>query len=509
MSDITTPEDTQLSPISKRDITYLSRRKALRLLGVGSAGMMLHHGFLTAEGKTDDLSTRPDANIHGIEIYGLNRAIKSPEELERLTWSYDNSIRWQIPQRAKEKGISIPKARYQEKALLLLEDRRYLQVAVAKSVYDKFQKESAATKIDLPTWFHLHIQEMNKMIKESSKKPMQMILRRIIILDDSKNSEFKERYQTYVPPYTHPLDIDCWWTQWDDLRGNINPHTNQREGGSSYCEEYKWGNTTLLLDYGLIHELFHGLCNLPDEYVQNVHWEKDTKFPDDQKLPEMLLVGDNLGNGLITNNYRRRNPWGGYALDRIRELKIRGYAEDPRSLGYSLATADSETADGIWKQIPKDISLTFKDQYNHPFEGKIDIFTTDNIDGPYYGRKLPHFLESISLKNGQLKMMSNWFGKQTEKYWSVDRLNWVFRISTYMGVFFLHLPVAAFNMTKMAGLDKVEYQIKIHSDLPNIDSDQIIEIARPQDSKSEVVAYASMEITGTNATMLWFLKTEK
>lgn len=434
--------------------------------------------------------------VDGVEVYGRTNLIKTDSDLTWVIRSIDTDAEKEILKICEERGLSIPQDRDERRKLLLDKDKRYLQVTVAKSVYDRFADQAQMGGLSAPAWFKAHVDLMNKM-HQASSETLITELKRVLILDDHPLSSNFHRNTGYTPRHLHPVDIDGWWEQWTDLRG-IYDNQFRRQEASAYTEVIDRPDRkgSMTVDYGLIHEWYHALYNLPDEYVQGV-----TNSPG---VPELRLVGDGLSEGVTTYNQQTRNAFSRFDIQRIKQLNIRGYLTDPLGHGRVGYSASKDSPYGIFGQVPKNITIDFIDAEGKPLTGVVNVKKAQN-DSDYYSPKKFEPVERVALAQGGLKPNQEWFSPQTIQSGNIYPTNFFINLDTTYGPYGLHLPVSGFNLSSMAGVEDAVYKIQFHQNPTSLNLKQYIELVDDgQKLKTDKKPLASMRIAGTDTTMKWF-----
>jgi hypothetical protein len=490
----------------------ISRRDFLIKLGAGSAAAGV--GLLSGTGvgrlvkaletpessKIEPLTLTPEI-IDGVEVYGLKEKITSANDVTGF-YSYLNN------RFAKANNIQIVDTIKQQKELLNPKER-YLEITVRRSAYDSFVQKQTETGINFPEWVKMHVDVMNRCLKKAIPPvELKAVLRRILVVEDDMTKDFwdEKSYRqgkqgapaldwAWLERFGSPvcIDTDESWAIADDYRnsGSNNfwevRHENGKTiigvppGKASFDQFYEFpeendslsGKNKVSFDMGLIHEWCHYLLNLPDEYAQDVH-DKSQRFQD-----------FTFGTGSFMWPYV--SPYLSYLLRENIKLNARS-AFGPDDRRFSCFNDHSD-------------SVEVAVQYQEP--GAIgEVRRVRLVDNWIAGnKKVPEKADEVSA-NGTIK-----FGKDL----FADNSNcWLIRAvaGNTREVF---LPAAAFNMSKIAGLESAKYSL-IFSGYDDL-SRTYQEVKLVQDAdvdeyikNSQDPYYAKMKVEGTNTWFVWFLR---
>ena len=433
----------------------------------------------------------PDEEVDGIEIYGIRNPLNTEEDVKKLHDFFNQRFLFQayfspgIVGRRKESPQSI----WEIREKLMPEKERLLQIYVKHSLYEKFEKEKQdGTGLSFSSYMKTHMDILNRFHEEATPptKPRGKI-GRIIVVDD----EFDDRVQKHKNIPGIPNDMDAIWKEWWDTRGDISPKGEHEE--SSKIRTDKIEDKDVKVDYGRIHEWEHQLFNWPDEYVENVD-KKDIQ-------PDFIMSYSGATFG--------RTPWFGYCLGRNEKLKIRGYYTDPRSIGIAGQRADvKDSAVSIWGERPKDITINFVDNNGKSINGVVSVSRVKTANGDYYGKKWFEECDLIEDCKGTLNASDKWFEPMRGGYDMTYPTNWIFKINGRDGRrFLLHMPVAAFNMSKMVGKENANYTIKFYGDGNSISEKTqtltMVPTPYPLPAQDSSDKYASMDVDGTDVRFEW------
>lgn len=489
------------------EFSSMTRRDMLKKTGAASAAAVLSGGILldpqrlvtslvvngspTVPNMIENFL--PNEEVDGIEIYGTRNPLNTEEDVKKLHGFFNQRFlfaAYYTPEfngRKDVKNQSIWEAR--EK--MLPDKERFLQVYVKRSLYGKFEREKKdGTGLSFPSYLKAHMDTLNK-FHEDADPPTQLRgkIGRILVVDDT----FDDRLSIHKEiPGSIPNDMDAIWREWWDTRGDISPKNGEHEESSKIRIE-KIKDKDVKVDYGRIHEWEHQLFNWPDEYVENV--DKRDFQPDFT----VSYSGANFG----------RTPWFGYCLGRNEKLKIRGYYSDPRAIGIAAQRADiKESALSIWGERPKDITINFIDNNGKPINGVVSVSRVKTANGNYYGKKWFEKCELIEDCNGTMEASDKWFEPMRGGYDMTYPTNWIFKINGRDGRrYLLHMPVAAFNMSKLAGKENANYTIKFYGDGKGISEKTqtltMMPTLYPLPVQDSADKYASMDVDGTEFSFEW------
>jgi hypothetical protein len=228
---------------------------------------------------------------------------------------------------------------------------------------------------------------------------------------------------------------------------------------------------------GLVHEWSHYLLNLPDEYGQDVH-DNSARFK-----------SFTIGTGSFDEPYI--SPHLGYLLKENIVSKDRDFHSGKMATDYpSIRPKKIEIA----TQIDEDSSIRGNrvEVSRVRYEGRFD-----------YGKKsVPEKADRISETNSLI----------FDRSLFVEKSNcWLVKTGADRMAREVFLPVAAFNMSKIAGLESAKYKIvfsgyddprRTWQELKYVDDKEVDSYFRD----SQDPYYAKMKIDGTSTWMVWFLR---
>jgi len=443
--------------------------------------------------------------IDGIEVFCLKNKIRVKQDMVKITHGLDKGFEERLKLKARNEGKDIPKNNWDKRQELLDPNKRYLDVCVKRSVWDKFMKEEGENAgINLAAWLKLHIELLNQAIEKNPvKSNLRAELKRIIVFDDYYPEDPSNGHN--FGPY--PLDIDARWQMWGDYRGDRDPKTG-KQTKSAYLGDYivatKDKVINVKVDYALIHEWCHLLFNYMDEYTQEV-----------ANHPNVLDFRINRAGGGVdsVSSGSDFTPWFGADLKRTEKLRIRGYYTDPRGGGQIGYKEAPEVAHAVWSEHPETCRIKFVDSEGIPIKGAVSVSKV-YTEGDYYAEKNFIVAQHAQLDDGTFLVNSpRWF---TPNYRPEDvaiyPTNWYLEITegnqiTYM----LNIPAAMFNLSKIVGnIDNVTYTITMLSKpVPkgNIKT-QWLDMGEESYRENTIhnrAPYAKTRIVGTNIDFIWSL----
>jgi len=299
---------------------------------------------------------------------------------------------------------------------------------------------------------------------------------------------------------------------WTDLRGIIDPKRDPKTHDvlkSAYLVDKIIDGKKVILDYGLIHEWFHELFNLPDEYIMDI-------TPGN---PSFVMVGDGLGSeGLLLRPATRRTPFIAWYLKQIEKLNVRGYFRDERGVGIAVNQEGKGSVNDILGLHPKNVTIALVDFNFRPVSGRIrpvklqtryDYYTSEQ------NPKIPMALPEQSLVNGHFQLTPDYFkprriiDSETLDHFIYYPTNWYFEVEADNGIRYrLHFPSAPLIMSGLAGkTEDATYTIHLYNQNIYFDT-QYLEMATlaelGQVRQGAPQPYASTQVDGTDDYLLWF-----
>jgi len=481
----------------------VSRRDFLKL-----AGLALGGGALAGTGigkiiessdllRPEPLALTPEI-IAGVEVYGLKEKISSADHVEGLYAFLDAQF-------AKTNNIDIANKVEQRKEILN-PNERYLEVVIRRSAYDSFILKKAETGVDFAEWIKIHVDVMNRCLKKATPPfEMKAVLRRILVIDDNMAKEFwdEDLYRqggalgtaldvAWVKKfYPFSIDTDCVWAIADDYRDSgggkfyeirhekdktiigIPPEKAPFDQYFEFPDENDSlvGKNNLIFDMGLIHEWSHYLLNLPDEYGQDVH--------------DALQRFKSFTFGTGSFDQPEISPY-------LAHLMRENIDHQDRNI---------YTRDSIWKWVsskerPKKIELITQSNLT-------EVRRVRLVDNSYYGNKsVPKNADQIS-KNNSFKFDNSLF-RDNSNCWHIKAISDEITREIF-------LPIAAFNMSKISGLESARYNLifsgyddvtRTTQEVKLVDESSINEFIKNEKDPY----YAKMKVEGTNTWFVWFLR---
>ena len=452
-------------------------------------------------------------NLDGIDIYGTNEAISSTTELQQLTDQINDQF-------LIDNGLK-PEPQLNEfevRQKLLDESERYLQVIVKKALFDNFEsqnttKDGIEVKTDFINWIKDHMEIFNNFTSQGEPKTdLKAKIKRIIVVHD----DFDDRFPSHQNVAITTLDTDAQWAFFWDVRGDVDPTTNESQALSFLRPTFVNGRI-VTIDYGVIHEWTHMLYNLPDQYIFNS--EKFSYSPVDLIPPFLMSQG-----GMMYD----RSPWFYYALKYIRDNNIRGYYTDERAMGIigqSSLKEDQTTVLDIFKQHPKTNRFVIKDADDQLLEAQITVLKSRNDrDGNYYNPKNFEPCYNGQVINGVFELDADIFAS----FGAVDfagrsviqwPTNFVFEITTSKGdKAILHFPVVIFNIASLAGLDEASYSLQLlNTDATSSTNQQVMQMSEFTPEQMNIhypyeavnIPYAQLDIDNIPVSFHWIMADPK
>lgn len=454
--------------------------------------------------KIEPLVLTPEI-VNGVEVYGLKEKIASADDVTKFYGSLNNRF-------AKTNDIRIGDVVKQQKELLNPSER-YLEVTVRRSAYDSFIQREAETGVNFPEWIKLHVDVMNRCIKKAVPPvDLRAVLKRILVVEDSMPKDFwdEESYRqgkqgapaldwAWLLRFGSPVSIDTdeSWAVADDYRENGGEnfweirHENGKvvigmpPGAEPYERFYEFpeendslsGKNKVSFDMGLIHEWCHYLLNLPDEYAQDVH-DVSQRFR-------------NFTFGTGSFEVPHISPYLAYLMRNNISLNARN------------AFNDSQRTANAFQDRPGKVEIIAQSQNPNLTNGRVEASRVRLLDGSYYGNKsVPQDADEIS-RNNSLNF--------DKKLFTDDSNCWLLKFTNSFITSEVFLPAAAFNMSKIAGLESVNYNLtfsgyddteRTYQEVMLVEDANIDEYLK----NSQDPFYAKMKIEGTDTWFVWFLR---
>lgn len=359
----------------------------------------------------------------------------------------------------------------------------------------------------------MHVDALNRCF-ENADPPSQMraVLKRIIVVEDTLTDSF------YNAGYTSPdwqwaqkfreqwpLDIDTSWLIATDHRpnhANTNPPgyfwgvRNQTgktifgypPGEAEYKVKYEFPSKDdslataqdIWLDFGLIHGWASYLCNLPEEYYQDVH---DSK----QRFQHFYFGGSSL-----------------YAPECSAFLSL--YTKENIARKNRDAYAESKRHD--FSNYPKHIGIRIAPESTAAEVGNLEIYR-------------------VLLKDGQVWAEEKTFSDTPEQTSTQDSLVfngnlfiensncWLLKCNLKDGsTREVYVPSAPFNMSAAMGVQIANYTIELIGQGDPLKTVQAMDMVTENKLQRHVenktaaggTLYAKAKVAGTDIWLLWFLQ---
>lgn len=471
------------------------------------------------------IATSPAAQtpviVEGIEVYGLTEPIDSPEKFNGLKQYFNQMFEIRVSQMAN--GGPLPADEYLKRDLVWGRNTRVLEVVVRKSDY--FNDPLGGSFVQR---MKIELDLMTRLMESSlPASGLSARLARVVVVDDQftktpawwpivsdvDHSEFiggDEAGSKFSP--MRPGEFVNTWSVNADAFGNVNIEWDGGEGrfeGTYYLPakgDSVLNLTDYLVSYYRIHELWHRLFNLPDEYIGQIRMNAQPEFLFQDYIP----VGGQFTAPEI-------QPFISYLAVRVRDYGVRGTYHP---LGGN--TTDQNTTNDFSAR-PDTIRI------NVPGSSQVRVFTVD-MNGGYYAQTNPNgaaktinpvpgqdvagsalvmdpslFSMTIRTEKGSFRNIVNHVETQDI---TIAKTVYVIQ-ANFNGVKRdLAMPVSVFVMSKLAGYNDVTYDI-VFADARLFSKTLYSKAIRDVDVQSffangEKVMYASTKIVGTDYTMVWF-----
>lgn len=489
----------------------VSRRDFLKLAGLALGGGALAGTGLKKIIESSDLlppeplSLTPEI-ISGVEVYGLKEKITSADTVDRFYSYLDDKTAESLDVRVGDK--------IRQRQELLSPNERYLEVVVRRSAYDSFILKKAETGVDFAEWIKTHVDVMNRCLKKATPPfEMKAVLRRILVIDDDMTKEFwdEDLYRqggalgtaldvAWVKKfYPFSIDTDCVWAIADDYRDSgggkffgirhekdktvigIPPEKAPFDQYFEFSDENDSlaSKNNLRVDMGLVHEWSHYLLNLPDEYGQDVH--------------DALQRFKSFTFGTGSFDQPEISPY-------LAHLMRENIDHQDRNFYYPQKK--------IWKWIspknrPQKIEVTTRLENQNLVNNLIEVRRVRLVDNSFYGNKsVPENTDQISQDNS-LKFGNGLF-RDNSNCWHIKAISDEITREIF-------LPIAAFNMSKISGLESAKYNLifsgyddvsRTTQEVKLVDESKVDEFIKNEKDPY----YAKMKIDGTDTWFVWFLR---
>lgn len=447
--------------------------------------------------------------ISGSEVYGLKEPITSENQIYELYEHFDRKF-------AENHWIQVVKNnnKIEQKANILNPNERYLEIVVRKSAYESFINKKEETTVDFPEWIQMHVDLMNRCF-DSTKPPIKMkaVLQRVVVVEDDMPNTFWNRENNGKPNCALdlrwiakfsgnlPMDVDTSFAVPFDYRDGYNPYGLMNyvdDGGNLILESFPieqnrkkfvfpYKNDLLqkkplvFMDFALIHEWSHFLLNLPDQYEFDVNQLNPSRFKEFHVVTGRSFHEPELSPYLamfLNNNIKKR------ARSHVFQNEMNNITEHPNNVAINTSLSG----------INPDNLKIYK----------------ANIETNYMGVKSFSDKPDLEVNEGMFSFTENLFDDGVLHGANV----WLIK-ANFKGIEkHLFVPAAAFQMSKFAGLESVNYKIEF-SDTDNMDKNiQILEIVNESDMVQNFtehtneghIPYAIMKVEGTDNFFIWYIK---
>lgn len=464
--------------------------------------------------STPDLLTPPDPLfspklVSEVEVFGFKNPIKTLQQMDELNVQFDRKFISEHQLGPNVLGIS-NRLKIREEHLNPRE--RYLEVVVRKSAYDRFLARKPDTQVDFVEWIKMHVDALNR-IMENAKPPSEMsvVLRRIVIVDDALSADWsEERWKKggealdwwWANRFSerYPLDIDTSWAIGTDYRvdtlreksqGNFWSANHDRKGnlvfrfparGKPTEQSYTYppkddsltGKNGVWLDLGLIHEWTHYLLNLPDVYnfdFQNAPF----------RFSKFFMRGDTTDPWL--------SPYLSILLSNHIKKKLRSPWQQGLHGGYS------------YNEAPKDIKIALTEK-GAPLKSRIQVYYAKSLPK---GGKLFDYRVDYDASGDNCSITRDFFRNDANLCY--------IRVESGGRSREVYMPAAAFNMSKIMGVENAQYNLEFTGEddyskrtqvVHQVDETELDSFLKERQENKETV-YAKMKVMGTPTYFVWVL----
>jgi hypothetical protein len=203
--------------ITKSGTSTMSRRDFIKLTGLGLGAYLAKKTGVVDFGASwlglESPEFLKSETIHGIEVYGLKKEIKTIID-GSLLYRYFNK---KFDDKLDE--TLLHKTRVEQRESILERNKRYLEVVVKKSAYENFLSRQQETGCDFVEWIQVHVDLMNR-LAENSKPPADIatrLLRVVVVSDDFRvNDPRGDNLTLSLTGFSK--DMDATWFIQDDYR---------------------------------------------------------------------------------------------------------------------------------------------------------------------------------------------------------------------------------------------------------------------------------------------------
>lgn len=407
-------------------------------------------------GREKQLVRKRSETISGLEVFGTKKPL-SKNDLTALTLEINQQFLKEHPELPTNIGENAIRAE------LLSKEKRYLELVIKKSLFDTF-KTNHPDNIDLLEWIKIHIQIMNDIIENSPfKTNLRTRLGNVYIVEDDLANELGQTYRN-----GSTLGGDATWTFVNDVRGYV--ASNGENTQAAYLDLYTLPNgKSITIDTGFIHELWHALYSVEDEYTFNVS-EHAYSPP---HLPQ-LLIAEGGANTLVSR-------WFYAALQRTSQLNIRGYYSDNRSPGVAgqSSSFDGESSYDVVGEHPKQNKFYITDFHGRPINGTITILNNTNSDYTPYSPKNFDVVSTGIIENGEYILEEKVFEPLLNGTNYMHRSNFVFQIVTdTKEQHIIHIPVNIFNIAAISEIESANFELQLLDDSDHVQDSSYLQIQK-------------------------------
>ncbi|MFA5103335.1 MAG: hypothetical protein WC525_09305, partial [Candidatus Thermoplasmatota archaeon] len=448
-----------------------------------------------------------------IPVYGLVGEFQTREDVSKFYQTIDGD----------NAGVTDPEARNAIRAQHLNPNVRYLELVIPRSAYLKFQNNEEQSGVTFEEWIQIHVDILNQTLEESNPSTQTRVqVRRVLVIEDSAVSDFVPSSEITLDQYWRetygnsiPLDVDMSWAIGDDYRDNGTSlnlmYVSHSADGSRVFTQFVDGSVqvrrkyvlpprtdsltgkeNVLIDPDLLHEWLHQVLGLPDTYIFDVRGGTflNTWFYSftTSELGPFVYTGINPSSYdamLIERNRNDqiRDPYG-VSFDR------EGYRSLPSTIHISV-----ETNDPTGEPTLAIHAVRFSGGYLDPknFEKTPDRAVNGNsID------ITPSVLDiNPSIRSNSILVRISQRGRN-------DRV--------------VVLPISAFVMSKLAGVEDAQYTI-VFTGYDNPGESNLVMyalnsraefddyVAKRQTVGDEMYAY--MQVDGTETYYAWYFDDEQ
>ena len=342
-------------------------------------------GLLSEQSLHPEYSTElplPE-NMYGVDVYGARTRLTTGQ-LADLYTSFDKAFDARVPpgQRNMDKWM--------QRRFLLPPNERYLEEIVTRDMFNKFEESRAETGVGPVEYLKMHLDLLNRMLDQARTTgwakwsvPTSAKFARIIVcegLDFYRSSFWVENVENKdidARWITDREDNGLFWITDFDSSGNLIMRSLPGEGEKEKIYVFPKKDDSLTkkgirLDMVRVHEYFHLLLNLLDEYIMNV---EDSPFRFRDFTLESDVMGGSPGPSI--------NPYVMAILKRNYDRKIRGYCTDPLAMGVARQGWGNGFDRMPFWEVPPQINFS-ADIGGNPYHGIISVFKNGFEPGKYF-----------------------------------------------------------------------------------------------------------------------------